>query len=338
MGEPAGIGPDITIAAWLKRSDRGLPVFAVVGCPDLMRERARQLNLTIAIEVVDDCDAAEAAFMRALPVLRVSGSAAGVRPGEPAQRTASATIAAIETAVALVQNGRAAAVVTNPIAKSVLYTAGFAHPGHTEFLGELARRHCGYVVTPVMMIASDLLRVVPLTIHIPLAQVAATLTPQMLIAAAHTTAMSLRLDFGIAHPRLAVAGLNPHAGEAGTIGDEEVRILAPAIALLEREAAATAWTISGPHSADTLFHPAARRRYDAVIGMYHDQVLVPAKTLAFDTGVNVTLGLPFVRTSPDHGTAFDIAGKGSASPESLIAALSMAAKMADNRRAAGGRT
>jgi 4-hydroxythreonine-4-phosphate dehydrogenase len=336
MGEPAGIGPDITLAAWQLRTSRALQPFFVVGCPLLLRERAAQLGLQVPVETIAEPAAAIEVFQRALPVYAMT-EFRGVQPGRPDPRTAAGTIGAIETAVALATTGAAAAVVTNPIAKSVLYAAGFAHPGHTEFLAELAQRRTGAKVVPVMLIASDLLKVVPLTIHLPLTKVAAAVTPALLMETVRVTAAGLQVDFGIARPRIAVAGLNPHAGESGTLGDEEVRIIAPAIAALQAEGRRHSWTITGPHSADTLFHPAARARYDVAIGMYHDQVLVPAKTLAFDTGVNVTLGLPFVRTSPDHGTAFDIAGKGLASPESLIAALKLAQIMARNRQSAGGR-
>ena len=336
MGEPAGIGPDVTLAAWQLRQSRNIPPFFVIGCPDVLRERAAHLGMSIPIEGITEIGDATAAFPRSLPVHQIA-TIPGIRPGLPEPRSAAATIAAIETAVTHVERGLAGAVVTNPIAKSVLYAAGFAHPGHTEFLAHLAQRRLGRLVLPVMMIASDVLKVVPLTIHLPLAQVSAAITPGLLSETIRITAAALRQDFGIAAPRIAVAGLNPHAGESGTIGDEEVRVITPVIAALQSEGKAGGWTVTGPHAADTLFHPAARARYDAVIGMYHDQVLVPAKTLAFDTGVNVTLGLPFVRTSPDHGTAFDIAGKGLASPESLIAALKMAHAMERSRRTADGR-
>ena len=327
MGEPAGIGPDITLAAWRQRATLNLPPFVVLGCAGTLRARARQLVLDVDVASVGTLREGTALFARALPVLSIATLPA-VQPGTPNPETAHATIAAIETAVDLVKQGEASAIVTNPIAKSVLYAAGFRHPGHTEFLAELAQRHWGTPVLPVMMIASDLLRVVPLTIHVPLAEVPGRLTAQLLIDTVRVTAAGLARDFGLHKPRIAVAGLNPHAGEGGTIGTEDQRIIVPAIAALQAEGLA----VTGPHPADTLFHPAARARYDVVIGMYHDQVLVPAKTLAFDTGVNVTLGLPFVRTSPDHGTAFDIAGTGRASPQSLIAALHMAQRMVEHRR------
>jgi 4-hydroxythreonine-4-phosphate dehydrogenase len=225
--------------------------------------------------------------------------------------------------------GDASAVVTAPIAKAVLYAAGFIHPGHTEFLAALAgslvpgKRH-----HPVMMLASDVLRVVPVTIHVPLSDVPRALSKRLLYETINITWRSLKSDFGIDEPRVAVAGLNPHAGEGGTIGREDIDLIAPAIEELRREGL----SVSGPHSADTLFHAAARKNYDAAVCMYHDQALIPIKTLSFDTGVNVTLGLPFVRTSPDHGTAFDIAAKGIASPESMISAIRMATDLAERRR------
>jgi 4-hydroxythreonine-4-phosphate dehydrogenase len=218
--------------------------------------------------------------------------------------------------------------VTNPIAKSVLYAAGFAHPGHTEFLAALGERHApGRRFHPVMMLAAPELRIVPLTVHIPLAEVPRAISRGLIFETVRTTWDALRRDFAIAQPRIAVTGLNPHAGEGGAIGAEERQVIAPAILELQSEGL----TVTGPHPADTLFHAAARRGYDAVIAMYHDQALIPVKTLAFDTAVNVTLGLPFVRTSPDHGTAFDIAGQGRASPESLIAALKLAHDIAARR-------
>jgi 4-hydroxythreonine-4-phosphate dehydrogenase len=240
------------------------------------------------------------------------------------------TISAIEQAVRAVVAGEASAVVTAPIAKAVLYAAGFVHPGHTEFLAALAgslvpgKRH-----HPVMMLASDLLRVVPVTIHVPLSDVPRALSKRLLYETINITWRSLKADFGIDEPRVAVAGLNPHAGEGGTIGREDIDLIAPAIEELRREGL----SVTGPYSADTLFHAGARKNYDAAVCMYHDQALIPIKTLSFDTGVNITLGLPFVRTSPDHGTAFDIAAKGIASPESMITAIRMASELADRRRA-----
>jgi 4-hydroxythreonine-4-phosphate dehydrogenase len=252
-----------------------------------------------------------------------------VTAGTPSRATAQATISAIDLSVSAVVNHQARAVITNPIAKSVLYQAGFAHPGHTEYLAHLAHRHFNDtpLPMPVMMLACTALKVVPLTIHVPLADVPGLLTSALLRETIKITRAALIADFAITEPRIAIAGLNPHAGESGTIGLEDRDIIAPVIIELARAGQA----ITGPHPADTLFHAAARTRYDAVICIYHDQALIPIKTLAFDEGVNVTLGLPFVRTSPDHGTAFDIAGHGVASPESLIQALLLADQMANTR-------
>jgi 4-hydroxythreonine-4-phosphate dehydrogenase len=249
--------------------------------------------------------------------------------GSPDTANAPAIIGAIEAAVASVMRGEASAVVTNPIAKHVLKSAAFPFPGHTEFLGALAERHTGKPARPVMMLVSHDLRVVPLTVHCALADVPQAITRPLIFETVRTTYAALRRDFGISAPRIWVAGLNPHAGEEGTMGREEVDTIGPAIADLRAEGL----SVSGPYSADTLFHAAARRGYDAVIAMYHDQALIPLKTIGFDEGVNVTLGLPFVRTSPDHGTAFDIAGQGRASPSSFIEALKLASAIAAARAA-----
>jgi len=249
-----------------------------------------------------------------------------VTPGEPHSRTASATIESIDTAVALTKQGRVAGVVTNPIAKHVLYAAGFRHPGHTEYLAALSAAPGEAAPHPVMMLWSDDLAVVPVTVHIPLIDVPSALTTDLIVRTGRIVARELRERFGLSHPRLAVAGLNPHAGENATLGLEDRDIIAPAVAYLQAEGLA----VTGPWPADTMFHAEARRSYDAALAMYHDQALVPIKTIAFDDAVNVTLGLPFVRTSPDHGTAFDIAGTGIARPASLIAALRLAARLAAN--------
>jgi 4-hydroxythreonine-4-phosphate dehydrogenase len=323
VGEPAGIGPDITLAAWLRRNDDALPAFAVFGDPAMLAARACTLGLTVPIATVDEPGDGEQVFPTALPVIALTQSAATV-PGRPDPANGAATIAAVERATHAVTSGRALALVTNPIAKSVLYRAGFHHPGHTEFLAELAHRHFpGQEWSSVMMLVCDELRVVPLTIHISLAAVLAAVTKDLIQRTAHIVERALRVDFGIERPRIAVTGLNPHAGEDGTMGTEDRDIIRPAIEAL----AAGGMAITGPHSADTMFHAGARARYDAAIAMYHDQALIPIKTLAFDRGVNVTLGLPFVRTSPDHGTAFDIAGTGQARAESFIEALRLARRM-----------
>ena len=334
MGDPAGIGLDITLQAFADHcGTRGaggeaLPRFVLYADPDAVAQRAKRLGLALDTALIVEPGTAAELGADTLPIVKV---ACAVRPvaGTPDSRNAPAIIQAIERATAAVADGSAAAIVTNPIAKSVLTAAGFAHPGHTEFLAELASRHVpGRRWVPVMMLASEApgaaLRVVPLTVHVPLVQVPELLTVALIRQTARITAGGLTRRFGIARPRIWVCGLNPHAGESGTLGREEIEIIAPAIAELRSEG----MVIAGPFSADAMFHAAARARYDAAIAMYHDQALIPLKTLAFDSGVNVTLGLPFVRTSPDHGTAFDIAGTGRANPASFVAALRLAAQMA----------
>ncbi len=322
MGDPAGIGPEIALMAWLGRAAHGLPAFALLADPDLMARRARETGLDVPLASIARIDEAPAHFDTALPILPVTGAVAA-QAGRPDPAYAGAVLASIEQAVALVAAGEAAAVVTNPIAKSVLKAAGFAHPGHTEYLAALAAPG-GTPPLPVMMLWSEALAVVPVTIHIPLAAVPAALTRDLIVETAQIVARDLTRRFGIARPRLAFAGLNPHAGEAGTMGREEMDVIRPALADL----AAAGLDVSGPWPADTMFHERARSGYDAALCMYHDQALIPIKTIAFDEAVNVTLGLPFIRTSPDHGTAFDIAGKAIARPDSLIAAIRLAARMA----------
>ncbi|CCD88089.1 4-hydroxythreonine-4-phosphate dehydrogenase (4-(phosphohydroxy)-L-threonine dehydrogenase) [Bradyrhizobium sp. ORS 285] len=321
LGEPAGIGPDITLQAWLRRSTLGLPVFYVLGDPAFLAQRARLLDLQIPVAEVRPEEASQA-FASALPVVS-TGHRVTALPGRPDATSADAAIGSIRHAVADVQAGRAAAVVTNPIAKAVLYRAGFSHPGHTEFLAELAADG-GAVPQPVMMLWSPDLAVVPVTIHVALRDAIEQLTSPLITSTTRIVAASLRRYFGVSRPRIAMSGLNPHAGEDGTLGTEEDTIIAPAIATLRN----AGLDVQGPLPADTMFHAAARKNYDCAVCMYHDQALIPIKTLAFDEGVNVTLGLPFIRTSPDHGTAFGIAGKGTANPASLIAALQLAARMA----------
>jgi 4-hydroxythreonine-4-phosphate dehydrogenase len=319
MGDPAGIGPELLPRAWLAREEIAAPFFALAD-PEALRRLTRDLGLDVPIAVVAPADAAET-FARALPVVPLANPA-NARPGAPSADFAAATIESIERAVNHARSGEARAIVTNPIAKKSLYEAGFRHPGHTEFLGALAEGWGG-AARPVMMIWSPLLAVVPVTIHIALAEVPAALTRDLIVSTARIVAAEMARRFGVARPRLALAGLNPHAGEGGAMGREEIETIAPAIASLRAEGL----DVVGPLSPDTMFHPAARARYDVALTMYHDQGLIPAKTLAFDDGVNVTLGLPFVRTSPDHGTAFDIAGKGVANPSSLIAAIRLAARL-----------
>jgi 4-hydroxythreonine-4-phosphate dehydrogenase len=316
MGDPAGISAEITAKAWRALARTG-PAFAVIADPFWIGGEDVPINVIGSLAQVDDV------FASALPVLALPLPEIA-RPGQPDPANAPAVIASIERAVRLAQSGEAAAVVTNPISKAVLYAAGFPHPGHTEFLGALTGG------TPVMMLAAPALRVVPVTIHVSLRQALNGITAGAIVAAARATDAALRRDFGIAHPRLAVAGLNPHAGEDGAMGGEEQTIIAPAIAQLRAEGI----DASGPYPPDTMFTALARPTYDAAICMYHDQALIPLKTLDMVNGVNVTLGLPIIRTSPDHGTAFGIAGRGLADPASLIAALRMAAELAAARAGA----
>jgi 4-hydroxythreonine-4-phosphate dehydrogenase len=321
-GDPAGIGPDIALAAWSMRAVSVVPPFYLLTDPGLLAGRARRLGLSVTIRETAPAEAA-AIFAEALPVVSLQARFEA-EPGMPATVNAPGIIEAIDRAAADVTSGTASAVVTCPIAKKVLYDAGFDFPGHTEYLAHLAARLTGSAAKPVMMLAGPELRAVPVTIHVPLADVPTLLTTGLIVETARVTASDLKRRFGIARPRLAVSGLNPHAGEDGAMGREDVEIIRPAIEQLRREGI----DAFGPLPADTMFHARARAGYDAAICMYHDQALIPAKALAFDETVNVTLGLPFVRTSPDHGTAFDIAGTGKARPDSLIAALRLAQKLA----------
>jgi 4-hydroxythreonine-4-phosphate dehydrogenase len=320
-GEPAGIGPDITLKAWLRRDELKLPPFYLLGDRDFLAQRAKALGLDVRLKD-SSAERAAADFSEALPVVSI-GEVATAQPGRPDDSSAAAALASIRQAVADVTLGRAGAVVTNPIAKSVLYRAGFRHPGHTEFLAELAASG-GAAPQPVMMLWSPALAVVPVTIHLSLREAIARLSSALIVSTARIVVADLKARFGLANPRLAVAGLNPHAGEDGSLGTEDLTIVTPAVEILRGEGI----EIRGPLPADTMFHEAARKTYDCAICMYHDQALIPIKTIAFDDAVNVTLGLPFIRTSPDHGTAFDIAGTGRADPSSLIAALRLAARVA----------
>ncbi|HZT28132.1 MAG TPA: 4-hydroxythreonine-4-phosphate dehydrogenase PdxA [Pseudolabrys sp.] len=324
LGEPAGIGPDLALDVWQRRAQLDLPPFYLIGDIAFLRARARQRGLDVPLTETAPAGA-YGTFSRALPVVPLD-LAITAAPGKPDASSAPAAIAAIRRAVDDVSGGQAAALVTNPIAKSVLTRAGFQDPGHTEFLGRLAEAATGKSVKPVMMLWSPELAVVPVTIHMPLRQAVAGLTTEMIVQTGRITARDLSRRFGIAKPRLAVAGLNPHAGEDKTLGEEDAAIVAPAVEALRAERI----DANGPLPADTLFHAQARAKYDVALCMYHDQALIPIKTLAFDHGVNVTLGLPFVRTSPDHGTAFDLAGTGKANPGSLVAALKLAARLAAN--------
>ena len=321
MGEPAGIAGEITIKAWHAPDGRPVPAFAVLGDPDWLRAEAHRIKSHSHIIEVASMEDAGARFFEGIPVLprRLKVK---VTPGKPESANAIEVVGAIEQAVALARGGEASGVVTNPIHKATLYKGGFKFPGHTEYLASL----CG-VAAPVMMLVIDGLRVVPVTVHLSLAKAVETLSTGAIVGTAWTTHEALIRDFGIAKPRLAVAALNPHAGEDGAMGSEEKAIIAPAVAQLKAQGV----DASGPLPADTLFHAGARARYDAAICMYHDQALIPLKTLDFAGGVNVTLGLPIVRTSPDHGTALDIAGQDRADPSSLLAALRLAERMAAQR-------
>ena len=322
LGEPAGIGPDLALTIWQRRAEFDIPPFYIIAEPDFLGRRANELGLRIPIERANAASAT-AIFRSALPVAAL-GLSISAEPGKPDSSSAPAAIAAIRRGVADVMAGSAAAIVTNPVAKNVLYNSGFAEPGHTEFLARLVQETSGKVLRPVMMLWSPELAVVPVTIHLPLREIFKKLSIELIVETGRIVARDLNRRFGLARPRLPIAGLNPHAGEAGTLGDEDRAIVAPAIAALVAEGIEA----RGPLPADSMFHEAARASYDAALCMYHDQALIPIKTLAFDHAVNVTLGLPFVRTSPDHGTAFDIAGTGTADPTSLIAALRLAARLA----------
>lgn len=322
LGDPAGIGPDVTLLAFAARDSQAVPPFVFLGDSSVLETRARTLGLSIPVASVETPAEAVRVFPDALPVLPIPVPAE-ITAGAPNAKAMSAVRRSIETAVSLVQSGDVNAVVTNPISKSHLYQAGFEFPGHTEYLAALVEG-VEQPPHPVMMLAAGSFKVVPTTIHIPLKAVARVLSSELIIQTITITDRDLRRFFSLDRPRIAVSGLNPHAGEKGRLGKEEVDTIAPAIAAV-RKAGIDA---SGPYPADTMFHGGARGLYDAAICMYHDQALVPFKTLAFDEGVNVTLGLPFIRTSPDHGTAFDIAGTGMASPRSLIEALRLADMMA----------
>jgi 4-hydroxythreonine-4-phosphate dehydrogenase len=325
MGEPAGIGGELTLKAWTNRHRSG-PEFFAIDNAERLQALARSLGGDVPIVVVTSPAEALACFADALPVIDIP-LPVQAEPGRPRPETAPAVLQSIETAVRLTLAGEAAGVVTNPIQKHALYDAGFSHPGHTEYLAEL----CAADNPPVMMLASSSadpgLRVVPVTIHVGLRQALELLTTDLIIEQTRLTDAALRRDFAISRPRIAIAGLNPHAGEAGALGREEIDIIAPAVEALKADGI----DVTGPHPPDTLFSEARRRTYDAAICMYHDQALIPIKTLDFAGGVNITLGLSIIRTSPDHGTALEIAGTGSADPASFLAALDAAAELAQNR-------
>jgi 4-hydroxythreonine-4-phosphate dehydrogenase len=321
MGEPAGIGGEVTLRAWLALRGSGLSFF-VIDDPERLRTLAAKFGLLCPVQEISAPNAATKVFSHALPVIALGETIAAI-PGQLDVAHAPAVVRSIESAVAYAKSGTASGIVTNPIQKSTLYKAGFPHPGHTEFLGVIA----GSGRAPVMMLACPELRVVPITVHQSLKSAVAGLTTAAIIEQGRVTAEALKRDFGIVKPRLAVAGLNPHAGEEGAMGDEEARIIRPAIDVLRAEGL----LVAGPLPPDTMFTPRARPTYDVAICMYHDQALIPLKALDIDGGVNVTLGLDIVRTSPDHGTALDIAGTGKAHPGSLIAAIRMAHDIAQRR-------
>ncbi len=318
LGDPSGIGPEVVGKCWDQRDRFQLPPFMAIGDP---RSIASVWDGPIAS--IDDPSEADSAFDVGLPLLTVASQEASL-PGQPSVAGAHCSLDALELAVGLARSASAAAVVTGPVSKEQLYGIGFSHPGQTEFVAE----RCGISPSNVaMMLAGPSLRTVPVTTHIPFAMVAAALTPGLIEARARAAIRGLQRNFGIADPRIAVAGLNPHAGEGGTLGREEIEIIIPAIETLRGEG----WRVTGPHPADAMFHAGARGGYDAALCMYHDQALIPLKTLHFDEGVNITLGLPIVRTSPDHGTAFDIAGQDRADPRAMAAAIRVAAQSAAHR-------
>lgn len=320
MGDSAGVGPEITAKAWKAHELHSLPPFFAVGDP-----RAVERAWSGPVVRIDDPSEAARVFPNALPVLSL-GDMGEVVPGVPDLDSARAALQALEVSVGLVRSGAADALVTGPVSKAQLYQIGFAYPGQTEFVAE----RCGVAdENTVMMLAGPTLRVVPITVHVALAEVPQLISQELIVAKARVTARGLLRNFGIEKPRLAFAGLNPHAGEGGAIGREEIDILTPAIAQLRNEGI----DATGPFSADTMFHARARAGYDAALCLYHDQALIPIKTLHFDDGVNTTLGLPIVRTSPDHGTAFGIAGRDEANPGAMIAAIRMAAMQAERRAA-----
>ncbi|MBW0007446.1 MAG: 4-hydroxythreonine-4-phosphate dehydrogenase PdxA [Sphingomonas sp.] len=318
LGDPAGIGPEVIAKCWDNRDSFALPSFVAIGDP-----RSIAAVWDGPIEVVDDPRQADAAFDHGLPVIQLNVPQADV-PGHPSVMGAHTSLDSLEIAVGLARSGSASGVVTGPVSKEQLYAIGFQHPGQTEFVAE----RCGVASeNVVMMLAGPTLRTIPVTTHLPLSEVSSRLTTGLIEARGRAALRGLQRTFGIAEPRLAVSGLNPHSGEGGQLGNEEVEIIAPAIASL----AAEGWRVTGPHPADTMFHTRARAEYDAALCMYHDQALIPIKALHFEEAVNVTLGLPIVRTAPDHGTAFDIAGQDRADPRPMAAAIRMAAEAAAQR-------
>jgi 4-hydroxythreonine-4-phosphate dehydrogenase len=321
LGDPAGIGPEVVAKCWDGRERFELSPFVAIGDP-----RSIGKVWDGPIELIEDPRQADAVFDYALPVIQIAAASEDV-PGQPSVAGAHCSLDSLEIAVGLARSGSAAAVVTGPVSKEQLYSIGFSHPGQTEFVAERCGVGSGNVA---MMLAGPTLRTVPVTTHLPFADVAQRLSPALIEARGRTTLRGLQRNFGIAEPVLAVSALNPHAGEGGLLGHEEVEIIEPAIAALRAEG----WRVTGPHPADTMFHAAARARYDAALCMYHDQALIPLKALHFEDGVNVTLGLPIIRTAPDHGTAFDIAGQDRADPRPMASAIRMAAMCVASREMA----
>lgn len=324
IGEPSGIGPDIILEAYSARNSEGLSPFYVHGCSQILRDRAERLGLNITVQEIDRDDSASVleGFSSFLPVVQ-SGDMCSVQVGCLSEQNGRFVIEAIKRSVEDIFLGRASGLITAPIHKSNLYGAGFQFPGHTEYLAALAHELYKVDCKSVMMLASDELRVVPVTIHVPLEDVASLLSKELICETVEILSKDLTSRFGLSNPRIILTGLNPHAGEDGTIGRAEIEVIEPAV----HELNAAGLNVTGPFSADTCFHPRARAQYDAAVTMYHDQGLIPIKTLSFDDGVNVTLGLPFIRTSPDHGTALEIAGSGDAKADSFIAAVKMATEM-----------
>lgn len=322
-GDPSGIGPETIIKAWLMRKDAQLPVFFVIGDDEIFRRTAERMKVNIDFSAAD-ADFSFNTFDDALPILALKNSQVD-RVGTSDPKNASGIIEAIERGTMLVCQGHASALVTCPIAKKPLYDAGFCFPGHTEFLADLAQKFYGERFKPVMMLAGPHLRTVPVTVHVPLSKVFKMLSTDLIIETGRIVAHDLEHKFKLKNPKIVVSGLNPHAGENGALGDEDIDLIKPAVLALKNEGIA----INGPFASDTLFNSEKRATYDAALCMYHDQALIPVKTIGFDDTVNVTLGLPFIRTSPDHGTAFDIAGKNIASPASLISAIKLAQQLAN---------
>jgi 4-hydroxythreonine-4-phosphate dehydrogenase len=324
LGDPAGIAPELIVEAWVRREAERLPPFVVCGGAGVLRAAAQRRGLAVTVVTVADPAEALELFARALPVL--GGEDAAYVPGEPREAGAALALASLRRAAALAVAAEASGIVTGPVSKAELAKIGFTFPGQTEFVADA----CGVAAEDsVMMLAGPSLRTVPLTVHVPLAEVPRLLTADLIVRRCRVVAAALQRDYGLERPRLALCGLNPHAGENGRMGREDAEVVAPAIARLQAEGIAA----SGPHPADTLFAPHLRGSYDVAIAMYHDQALIPLKTLDFDRGVNVTLGLPIVRTSPDHGTAFGIAGTGQAKADATVAAIRMAGEIAARRAA-----